>query len=60
MALTGWAIDRAMAAVLPSRIADRRAIAPQRLADDVGGSQPPVLLPPQPGSTRIFPPPGRE
>jgi len=28
MALTGWAIDRAMAAVLPSRIADRRAIAP--------------------------------
>ena len=44
-----------MAAVLPSRIADRRAIAPQCLADDVGGSQPPALLPSRAGLTRIFP-----
>jgi hypothetical protein len=55
MALTGWAIDRAMAAVPPSRIADRRPIAPQRLADDVEGSQPPALLPPRSGLTRISP-----
>jgi hypothetical protein len=54
MALTGWAIDRAMAAVLPSRIADRRAITPQRLADDVRGLQTPGLLPPRSGLTLIF------
>src|SRR5215510_7115007 len=53
MAPAGWAIERAMAAVPLSRIAERRAIAPERLADDVGGSQPPALLPPRTGSTRI-------
>jgi hypothetical protein len=31
MALAGWAIDRAMAAVPPSRFADRRAITLKRL-----------------------------
>src|SRR5262245_12857502 len=53
MAPAGWAIERAMAAVPLSRIAERRAIAPERLADDVGGSQPPALLPPRAGLTRI-------
>src|ERR1700745_336928 len=53
MAPAGWAIERAMAAVPLSRIAERRAIAAERLADDVGGSQPPALLPPRAGSTRI-------
>src|SRR4051794_2171917 len=38
MALAGWAIERAMAAVPQSSIAERRAIAPERL--------PPALLPP--------------
>src|ERR1700730_17041764 len=48
-----------MAAVPPSRIADRRAIAPQRLADDVGVSQPPASLPP-PALIRIsYSPPSR-
>src|SRR5215831_9658660 len=51
MALAGWAFDRAMAAVPQSRIADRRATAPQRLADALGGS-----LPRLPGLTRISPP----
>jgi hypothetical protein len=53
MALAGCAIARAMAAVPLSRIADRRAIVPERLSDDVGGSQPPALLPPRAGLTRI-------
>src|SRR5262245_28902022 len=55
MALAGWAIERAMAAVLPSRSADRRAIAPRHLADDVGDSQPSALLPPR-ALLRISPP----
>jgi hypothetical protein len=45
--------ERAMAAVPLSRNADRRAIAPERLPGDVGGSQPPALLPPQAGLKRI-------
>src|SRR5215831_15196696 len=53
MAPAGWAIERAMAAVPPSRSADRRAIVPQRLADDIGGSRPPTWLPPRAGLTRI-------
>jgi hypothetical protein len=44
MALAGWAIDRAMAAVPPNRFADRRAIAPQRLADGFGVSEPPRAI----------------
>jgi hypothetical protein len=35
MALAGWAIERVMAAVPLSRIAERRLIAPERLQDDV-------------------------
>src|SRR5215471_7595655 len=53
MAPAGWAIERAMAAVPLSRIADRRAIAPEHLSGDVGSSQPPALLPPRAGLTRI-------
>src|SRR5262245_1508339 len=53
MAPAGWAIERAMAAVPLSRIAEQRAIAPEHLSGDVGGSQPPALLPPRAGLTRI-------
>src|SRR5947209_2738429 len=53
MALAGWAIERAMTAVPLSRIVERRAIAPERLSGDVGGSKPPALLPPRAGLTRI-------
>src|SRR5262249_39829806 len=53
MAPAGWAIDRAIAAVPPSRIADRRAIAPQRLADDADGRHAPAS---QLGLARIFRP----
>src|SRR5262245_11504418 len=42
MALAGWAIERAMAAVPLSSIAERRAIAPERLSDNAGGRQAPA------------------
>jgi hypothetical protein len=35
-ALAGWVIERAMAAVPLSKIAERRAIAPERLPGDIG------------------------
>jgi hypothetical protein len=38
MALAGWTIEKPMAAVPLSRNADRRAIAPERLSGDIGGS----------------------
>jgi hypothetical protein len=37
MALAGWAIESATAAVPLSRIAEARAIAPERLSDNADG-----------------------
>jgi hypothetical protein len=45
MARAGWLTDSARAAVPPSRIAERRAIAPERLSDDLVGSRLPSLQP---------------
>jgi hypothetical protein len=55
MARAGWLTDSARAAVPPSRIAERRAIAPERLQDDLGGSLP--SLQPWADLTRIAPSP---
>src|SRR6516162_4726338 len=54
MAPAGWAIERAMAAVPLSRIAEQRAIAPERLADNADSRQAPAS---ELGLTRIFRPP---
>src|SRR5215472_1562929 len=54
MALAGWPIERAMAAVPLSRIADQRAITPERLSDNADGRHAPAS---ELGLTRIFRPP---
>src|SRR5215510_4193666 len=54
MAPAGWVIERAMAAVPLSRIADQRAITPERLSDNADGRQAPAS---ELGLTRIFRPP---
>src|SRR5215472_6287150 len=54
MAPAGRAIERAMAAVPLSRIADQRAITPERLSDNADGRHAPAS---ELGLTRIFRPP---
>jgi hypothetical protein len=54
MARAGWLTDSARAAVPPSRIAERRAITPERLQDDVDDSRLPSLRP-RADLTRIAP-----
>jgi len=56
IASAGWAIESATAAVPPSRIAARRAMALRCLPDEVGDSQPPAL-PSRSGLTHISHPP---